>query len=457
MQNKSETTTHLVNFINLVENQFGTKVQIIRSDNGNEFKMNSFFDSKGIIHQTTCVETPEQNGIAERKHQHLLNVARALIFQSKISTCFWSYALLHAAFLINVTPTPYLNNQTPHEKLYKNPYNYHDLKVFGCLCYVQTLSAKRSKFEPRARPAIFLGFPPHTKGYIAYDLKSHDIKTSRNVLFHEDIFPSCYNIDNNVAKDDVCLPISQSYNPVFDYELHNDDNSGNTTNIDNLISADQNCTSSTTDTRKSNRIRSLPAYLKDYQIDLACVKNTKYPIQSYISLSRLSTHFQQVILNIDSNREPKSFEEVAQNPDWKKAMDTELSALEQNQTWTITNLPSGCKTIGCKWVFKIKHRADGSVERHKARLVAKGFTQLEGMDFHDTFAPVAKLTTVRFIIDLAAIKNWKLTQLDVNNAFLHGELDETIYMDLPPGLMHQNSKQVCLLHKSLYVLRQASR
>ena len=80
MQNKSETRTHLVNFINLVENQFETKVQIIRSDNSNEFKMNSFFDSKGIIHQTTCVETPEQNGIAERKHQHLLNVARALIF-----------------------------------------------------------------------------------------------------------------------------------------------------------------------------------------------------------------------------------------------------------------------------------------------------------------------------------------------------------------------------------------
>jgi len=389
MQNKSETRTHLVNFINLVENQFETKVQIIRSDNSNEFKMNSFFDSKGIIHQTTCVETPEQNGIAERKHQHLLNVARALIFQSKISTCFWSYALLHAALLINVTPTPYLNNQTPHEKLYKNPYNYHDLKVFGCLCYGQTLSAKRSKFEPRARPAIFLGFPPHTKGYIAYDLKSHDIKTSRNVLFHEDVFPSCYNIDNNIVKDDVCLPISQSYNPVFDYELHNDYNSGNTNNTDNMISADQNCTSSTADTRRSNRIRSFPAYLKDYQTDLACVKTKKYPIRSYISLSRLSTHFQQVILNIDSNREPKSFEEAAQNPDWKKAMDTELSALEQNQTWTITNLPSGCKTIGCKWVFKIKHKANGSVERHKARLVAKGFTQLEGMDFHDTFAPVA--------------------------------------------------------------------
>ena len=251
---------------------------------------------------------------------------------------------------------------------------------------MQTLLAKRSKFEPRARPAIFLSFPPHTKGYIAYDLKSHDIKTSCNVLFHEDVFPSCYNIDNNAVRNDVCLPISQSYNPVFDYELHNSDTSSDTNSTGNLIFADQNCTSSIIDTRRSNRIRNLPAYLKDYQTNLACVKTTKYPIQSYISLSRLSTHFQQITLNIHSNSEPKSFEEATQNPDWKKAMDTELSALEQNQTWTITNLPSGCKTIGWKWVFKVKHKADGSVERHKARLVAKGFTQLEGMDFHDTFA-----------------------------------------------------------------------
>jgi len=106
--------------INLVENQFETKVKIVRSDNGNEFKIHDLFNSKGIIHQTTCVETPEQNGIAKRKHEHLLNITRALIFQSKIYTCFGSYSLIHVAFLINITPTSFLKNCTPHEKFMKS-------------------------------------------------------------------------------------------------------------------------------------------------------------------------------------------------------------------------------------------------------------------------------------------------------------------------------------------------
>jgi len=472
MHNKSETRTHLTNFINFVENQFETKVKVIRSDNGHEFKMNEFFSSKGIIHQTSCVETPEQNGIAERKHQHLLNVTRALLSQSKISTHFWSYALTRAAFLINITPTPFLQNSTPYEKLHGDSYNFKNLKVFGCLCYMQTISAKRSKFDPRAKPGIFLGFPSNTKGYIVFDLKHHDIKVSRNVLFYEDVFPSCINIDDSaVSKTDICLPVNQSYNYTFD-QLNNaySDIVGveqsdiseqiNTYAHSEIITQVNNPEQSSTvdiSHRRSHRTKNIPAYLKDYHTDLACVKSSKYPIQSYVSLSRLSSHFQQVTLNIDSHSEPKSFNEVVQDSNWRDAMDTELKALEQNKTWTLVKLPTNCSSIGCKWVYKLKHKADGSIERYKARLVAKGFTQLEGMDFHDTFALVARLTTVRMILAVAAIKNWQLIQLDVNNAFWHGELDETIYMDMPPGMTKTDPQQVCLLHKSLYGLRQASR
>jgi len=137
-------------------------------------------------------------------------------------------------------------------------------------------------------------------------------------------------------------------------------------------------------------------------------------------------------------------------------MHAELDALDVNQTWQITSLPPGKKTIDCRWIYKIKYKSDGTVDRYKARLVAKGYTQLEGLDFLDTFAPVAKLTTLRLLLALAAAYNWSLTQLDVNNAFLDGDLHEEVYMQPPPGLLLPNNS-VCKLQRSLYGLKQAGR
>lgn len=138
-------------------------------------------------------------------------------------------------------------------------------------------------------------------------------------------------------------------------------------------------------------------------------------------------------------------------------MATELDALKKNHTWTLEDLPVGKKIVGCKWVYKIKHRADGTVERYKARLVAKGYTQTEGLDYHETFAPIAKLVTVRCLLSVASVRNWSLHQLDVHNAFLHGDLHEEVYMALPPGFPRQGEHCVCRLRKSLYGLKQASR
>ena len=143
---------------------------------------------------------------------------------------------------------------------------------------------------------------------------------------------------------------------------------------------------------------------------------------------------------------------------WIEAMQSEIQALEENHTWKIVQLHVDKKDIGCKWVYKIKYNANGEVKRFKARLVAKGYNQREGLDYQETFSPVVKMVTVRVVISLAAAQGWGLYQMDVFNAFLQGDLDEEVYMEMPLGFSHQSGKgKVCKLIKSLYGLKQASR
>ncbi|MCI05930.1 retrovirus-related pol polyprotein from transposon TNT 1-94, partial [Trifolium medium] len=162
-------------------------------------------------------------------------------------------------------------------------------------------------------------------------------------------------------------------------------------------------------------------------------------------------------MSIITTTEPRDYKEASQLPCWVEAMNTELKALHQNKTWIYVDQPPNVKPIGNKWVYKVKHKADGFIERYKARLVAKGYNQIEGLDFFDTFSPVAKITTVRTLIALASAKSWHLHQMDVNNAFLPGDLHEDVYMSIPQGVKSPKSNQVCKLLKSLYGLRQASR
>nr|GFB85402.1 zinc finger, CCHC-type [Tanacetum cinerariifolium] len=127
-----------------------------------------------------------------------------------------------------------------------------------------------------------------------------------------------------------------------------------------------------------------------------------------------------------------------------------------NDTWELTNLPPGCKALGCKWILKKKMKVDGSIDKYKARLVIQGFRQKEGIDFFDTYAPVARITTIRLLLALAAIHDLVIKQIDVKTAFLNGDLDEKIYMKQPEGfVMHEHENKVCKLKKSLYGLKQA--
>lgn len=179
---------------------------------------------------------------------------------------------------------------------------------------------------------------------------------------------------------------------------------------------------------------------------------TMHPLAHFVSYYRLTPALCHFISSLSSISIPSSVQEALRHPGWRAAMDEEMLALRGNGTWDLVPLPPGHKRVGCRWVFTVKHNPDGSVERLKARLVAKGFTQQYGIDYEETFSPVAKLNTVRVLLSLAVNRQWALHQLDIKNAFLNGDLSETVYMQQPPGFERTGESLVCHLRKSIYGL-----
>ncbi|PRQ34018.1 putative RNA-directed DNA polymerase [Rosa chinensis] len=205
--------------------------------------------------------------------------------------------------------------------------------------------------------------------------------------------------------------------------------------------------------RNPPRGRHLPARLQEYE-----TYTPRYPLAQVAHSTNSSSPHRAFLIKISKEGEPRNFEEANQSLVWKEAMHDELKALDDNRTWSIVKLPKRQKIVGARWIYKIKFNSDDSIERHKARLVARGFTQTFGVDYKETFAPVAKMNTVRVLLSVAVNCGWSLYQMDVKNAFLHGDLEEDVYMRLPPGHSRESeSGMVCKLHKALYGLKQSPR
>ena len=176
------------------------------------------------------------------------------------------------------------------------------------------------------------------------------------------------------------------------------------------------------------------------------------------SVDYASNCYALAVSNMCDEEEPVSYNEAHNSENWMTAMQCEYDAIMKNGTWSLCDLPPGKKAIDTKWVYKLKCKPDGSVERYKARLVAKGYAQEKGIDYEETFAPTCRMTTVRSICALAAHHGWNVHQLDIKTAFLNGDLHEEVYVTQPRGFVQKGQEnRVCRLHKALYGLKQAPR
>lgn len=489
---KQHVGSQISAFLIYVKNHFHTSVKTFQYDHGSEFTNKfvvSLLRGHGIAQQLSCVATPAQNGRVERKHRQLLSIDRALRFQSGLPIAFWGECILAATCLINKLPTPVLDNRTPFEVLFKKPPDYSDIKVFGCECYASVHGP--DKFASCAVRSVFLGYSHGIKGYKLLDLTTKHQFVSRHVVFHETVFSFLnnssdtssndpyswhhwYNSDSNyvapvlpvVETPQQSSPVTQPAGNLDSVATQHTDHDSPPSpsngwsdlppDVDTLVNLEPEV--QFPNVRHSDRSRARPKWWQDYDVSSSSTAS-KYPISNFVSCSAFTPEYKAFMSKIIPVKEPTSFAKAILDPNWVIAMQKELDALEANNTWILVPLPPGKKTIGCRWVYRIKYLPNGEIDRYKARLVAKGYTQELGVDFHDTFAPVAKGVSVKTVFAIASSKQWKVFQLDINNAFLHGDLDEDVYMDIPFGykLPSSSFNLVCKLQKSIYGLRQASR
>ncbi|KAJ0547538.1 putative RNA-directed DNA polymerase [Helianthus annuus] len=505
LKNKMEVFENITGFYELLLTQFKKRVKIFRSDNGTEFvnnQMSSFLRGKGVLHQTTCAYTPQQNGVVERKHRHLLNIARALMFQGGLPLSFWSDCILTAVYLINRLPSSVLLGKSPYEIVFGFKPSLTHLRNFGCLCFSTVLN-EPDKFTYHADKCVLIGYSNVKKGYKLWSLDNKKVLFSRDVKFYEDVYPfknkhvgnpefvdknlnhitffDCYDTEtpevsqipddeegNNgshgISSDDqqplgpstttITSAADQTQQVSTGYEGSSEPGLYGEAEDSGIPSDETNLSEGAgLSLRESTRTSVVPKRFEDYVLS----GKVKYSIDKTVNYACLSNENFSFVSLLNKTLEPSSYNEAAKDPRWVEAMNKEMEALFRNNTWTLVDLPPGRKPIGCKWVYKVKYKSSGEIERFKARLVAKGFNQREGLDFGETFSPVVKMVTVRCVIALAVQNDWPLFQLDINNAFLYGTINEDVYMCLPQGYYSPDESRVCKLVKSLYGLKQAPR
>ncbi|KAK1645576.1 hypothetical protein QYE76_063381, partial [Lolium multiflorum] len=520
LKTKDETHREFITFTKKAQRMYESEIKAIRTDNGTEFKnytMQEFVDDEGIKHEFSAPYTPQQNGVVERKNRTIIEMSRTMLSEFNSPHNFWGEAISTAVHYSNRLFLRPLHNKTPYELLTGNNPNVMYIRVFGCKCLVKNNKGKLGKFETRTIEGIFVGYAENSHAYRYYNRSTGTIEVSCDVVFLEDNGSQVEQVVPCVAgnDDDPSSAIKHmGIGHIRPMEIHNDDQDDGI-EVSSTAQVEPSSTqaepssatqepSSTQDESHSEEQEESPhsteqdhdddqetssthdqaqviphdqALARDEFIDhegtirkiKAATRASDMKVDQVLgSISRgvvTRRHHALLITYCQhhafvSSFEPLKVHEALVDPDWVIAMQEELECFTRNEVWSLVERPKDHRinVIGTKWVFKNKQDENGIVIRNKARLVAQGFAQIEGMDFEDTFAPVARLEAIRILLAFASFHNFKLFQMDVKSAFLNGPLKETAYVAQPPGFEDPcRPNHVYLLHKALYGLKQAPR
>eukprot|EP01018_Ginkgo_biloba_P031879 Gb_04138 [translate_table: standard] len=353
-----------------------------------------------------------------------MEMARCIRNSKNLAKYFWVEAINTIVYLLNRSPTKAVYGITPEEVWTGEKPNIDHLCIFRCVAYAHVPDENRTKLEDKSVKCIRIGYSEVSKAYKLFNPKKRRIILNRDVVFDE---KKVYeDVINDKIKKDKDITIykqrKRDRNPKY-----------------------SNCRRSrvikfwTTKVFKVGPVRSNQKNMLDTNFNRRMTRQQS--LVNFVLMTRVM-----------KNNEPQSFDEEVNKVQWQNAMEAEFDALVRNYTWTLMELPLDKDVIETK-----KYKSDGSINKHKVRLVAKGNAQQEGIDYTETFSLVVK-DTIRTVLVLVAQHGWIIYQMYVKTTFLHGDLEEEIYMQQPQGYeVKGKEKFVCRLKKSLYGLKQAPR
>jgi len=411
LESKSDAFAAFKKLARRLQNTKNINIGSIRSDHGGEFqneKFVKFCEKLGILHNFSAPRTPQQNGVVERKNRSLEELARTMLSESSLPKYFWTDVVSTSCYVMNRVLIRPILKKTPYELFNGRKPNISHLRVFGCSCFILN-NGKESlgKFDEKANLGIFIGYSLTSHAYRVYNKRLMTVEESVHVVF-----------------DKVDRRISQ----IPKIRAEEDEQSISLEKLE--IFAEKQPVDSQKQPIEILQQSELPKewrILRDLSVD-NIIGQIKEGVSTRSSISNYCRHTAFV-----SEIEPKSIEEALKDEKWVEAMHEELNQLERNEVWFLVPKTNEMNIIGSKWVFRNKLDEDGVITTNKARLVAKGYNQEEGIDYGETFAPVARLEAVRLLLAFACMSGFKLFQMDVKSAFLNGYINEEVYVDQPPG------------------------